>query len=84
MIDVHVTDTDGLELANRLISERSGAKILMYGILYTTTIAHKYLELGVMDCLAKDEEEEEIQKSIECVLNNKKYITPKLFYGLTG
>ncbi|MEP7253315.1 MAG: response regulator [Ginsengibacter sp.] len=84
MIDVHVTDADAIELANSLLEVRRDVKILMYGISHTTSLAHKYLELGIMGCLAKDEEEDEIQKAIESVLNNGKYISPKLFYGLTG
>lgn len=84
MIDVHVTATDAIQLATALLNTRRDAKILMYGISHTTSFAHKYLELGVMGCLAKDEEEDEIQKAIESVLNNQKYISPKLFYGLTG
>ena len=84
MIDVHVTDIDAIELANLVFNVRRDVKILLYGILHTTTLAHKYLEVGIMGCLAKDEEEEEIQKAIENVLNNEKYISPKLFYGLTG
>jgi DNA-binding NarL/FixJ family response regulator len=40
--------------------------------------ARKYLQLGALGFISKDSDALEIRKAITCVMNNRKYISPKL------
>ncbi len=84
MIDINISDKRAVDLINTLVDIRPGLKVLMFGLTNDRALAKRYLDLGVMGCLAIDEQEDEIKKSLETVLNNAKYISPKLFYRQTA
>ncbi len=51
-------------------------KILMFSMNDEEVYARRYLKMGVMGYIKKDEHVDEIKKAITTVLNNKKYISP--------
>ena len=50
-------------------------KILMFSMNDEEVYARRYLKMGVMGYIKKDEHVDEIKKAITTVLNNKKYIS---------
>jgi DNA-binding NarL/FixJ family response regulator len=78
ILDVNMPNTDSFGLVNNILAYKPDAKILMFSINSEEVYAKRYLKMGVMGYLRKDESEAEIKKAITTVLNNKKYISPRL------
>ncbi|HUS03673.1 MAG TPA: response regulator transcription factor [Chitinophagaceae bacterium] len=78
ILDVNMPNTDSLGLVTNILALKPGMKILMFSMNDEEVYAKRYLKMGVMGYVKKDEPEAEIRKAITSVLNNKKYISPRL------
>jgi two-component system, NarL family, invasion response regulator UvrY len=78
ILDVNMPNTDSFVLVSNILALRPGMKILMFSMNQEEVYARRYLKMGVMGYLKKDEHIEEIKKAITIVLSNKKYISTAL------
>ena len=78
ILDVNMPHTDSFMLVSNILALKPGTKILMFSMNDEEVYARRYLKMGVMGYIKKDEHLEEIKKAIITILNNKKYISPGL------
>ena len=78
ILDVNMPNTDSFGLVTNILALKPAMKILMFSMNDEEVYAKRYLKMGVMGYIKKDEPEAEIKKAITTVLSNKKYISPKL------
>ena len=78
ILDVNLPTTDSFVLVSNILALKPGTKILMFSMSDEEIYARRYLKMGVMGYVKKDEHMDEIKKAITTVLNNKKYISPGL------
>jgi two-component system, NarL family, invasion response regulator UvrY len=78
ILDVNMPNTDSFVLVSNILALRPGMKILMFSMNQEEVYARRYLKMGAMGYLKKDEHIEEIKKAITIVLSNKKYISTAL------
>lgn len=78
MLDVNMPNTDSFGLITSILSLKPESKIIMFSMNAEEIYAKRYLKMGVMGYLRKDSPGQQIQKAIETVLNNKKYISDEL------
>ena len=78
ILDITMPNTDSFGLISKILALKPGMKILMFSMSDEEMYARKYLKMGVMGYVKKDEPLDEIKKAITTVLNNKKYISPAL------
>ena len=78
MLDVNMPNTDSFGLVTSILALKSDAKIIMFSMNAEEIYAKRYLKMGVMGYLRKDAPGDGIQKAIETVLNNRRYISDEL------
>lgn len=78
ILDVNMPNTDSFGLVTNILSFKPQTKILMFSMNDEEVYAKRYLKMGVMGYVKKDEPETEIKKAITTILNNKKYVSPRL------
>lgn len=78
ILDVNMPNTDSFGLIENILALRSGLRILMFSMNDEEIYAKRYLKLGAMGYIKKDEGEAEIKKAVLSVLSNKRYVSPKL------
>jgi two-component system invasion response regulator UvrY len=78
ILDVNMPNTDSFVLVNNILALKPEMKILMFSMSDEEVYARRYLKMGVMGYIRKDEHIDEIKKAINTVLNNKKYISQGL------
>lgn len=78
ILDVNMPNTDSLGLVTNILAFKPDSKILMFSMNDEEIFAKRYLKMGVMGYVKKDAPEAEIKKAITTILNNKKYISPRL------
>jgi len=78
ILDVNMPNTDSFGLVSNILALRPEIKILMFSMSAEEVYARRFLKMGVMGYIKKDEHSDEIIKAITTVLNNKKYISPGL------
>ena len=75
ILDVNMPNTDSFSLISNILALQPEMKILMFSMNDEEVYAKRYLKMGVMGYLKKDEPEVEIKKAITTILNNKKYVS---------
>ncbi|HXS55145.1 MAG TPA: response regulator transcription factor [Hanamia sp.] len=78
MLDVNMPNTDSFGLVTSILTLKPGVKIIMFSMNAEEIYAKRYLKMGAMGYLRKDAPGDEIQKAIQTVLNDKKYISEEL------
>jgi two-component system invasion response regulator UvrY len=78
ILDVNMPNTDSFALVSNILALKPEMKILMFSMNDEEVYAKRFLKLGVMGYIKKDENGGEIEKAITTILNNKKYISPGL------
>lgn len=78
MLDINIPDTESVDHVNHLLAIQPGLKILMFGINHEEVNAKRYLKIGLRGFLAKDDSEKQIKTAVKAILENKKYVSPKL------
>ncbi len=82
ILDVNMPNTDSFGLVSNILAYNSKTKILMFSMNSEEMYARRYLKMGAMGYLRKDEPESEIRKAITVILDNKKYVSPALHQKL--
>ncbi len=78
LLDVNMPNTDSFGLVSNILAFKPKINILMFSMNDDRVYAKRYLKMGVKGYIRKDESESEIKKAITTVLNNKKYISPRV------
>jgi DNA-binding NarL/FixJ family response regulator len=78
VMDINMPATDSVNLLKNIFSLQPQLKILILSMSSEEIYARKYLQLGALGFISKDSDALEIRKAITCVMNNRKYISPKL------
>lgn len=78
IMDVNMPNTDSSGTLQTILSFKPETKIIMFSMNSEDVYAKRYLKMGAMGYLRKDASNDEIQKAISTVLNNKRYISPQL------
>lgn len=78
LLDMNMPNTDPVALVSSILALKPRMKIIIFSMYDETIYAAKFLEIGVMGYLQKDESPEEIERAVTLVLNNKKYVSPRL------
>ena len=78
ILDVNMPNTDSFTLVSNMLALKPDLKILMFSMNDEEVYAKRYLKMGVMGYVKKDEHADEIKKAINTVLNSRKYISPGL------
>ena len=75
ILDVNMPRTDSFVLVSNILALKPETKILMFSMNDEEVYARRFLKMGAMGYLKKDEPEVEIKKAITTILNNKKYVS---------
>ncbi len=78
LLNVNVPGIDSVAHVQQLFALQQDLKIILFGINPEEATSTKFLKTGSMGYLAKDDSEKEIKTAVKNILNNKKYISPKL------
>jgi two-component system, NarL family, invasion response regulator UvrY len=70
--------TDSVNLLKNIFSIQPQLKVLILSMSSEEIYAKKYLQLGALGFINKDSDAVEIRKAITSVMNNRKYMSPKL------
>jgi DNA-binding NarL/FixJ family response regulator len=76
--DINMPKMDGLQLCNRLHSEKINTKIIMLSMYEDTKIINEAFKCGANAYLSKNTEKEEIIKAIKKCLSNNEYVNKQL------
>ena len=78
ILDVNMPNTDSLGIVSNILAVKPNTKILMFSMNAEDNYAKRYLKMGAMGYVRKDESEFEIKKAITTILNNNRYISQAL------
>lgn len=78
VMDINMPATDSVNLLKNIFSLQPQLKILILSMSSEEIYARKYLQLGALGFINKESDALEIRKAITSVMNNRKYISPKL------
>ncbi|THU30788.1 response regulator transcription factor [Niastella caeni] len=78
IMDINMPGTDSVNLLKNVFSIQPKLKVLILSMSSEEIYAMKYLQLGAMGFINKDADALEIRKAIVNVMNNKKYLSPRL------
>ncbi|MEP7232695.1 MAG: response regulator [Ginsengibacter sp.] len=78
LLNVNTPGIGSVAHINHLLSLQQDLKIILFGINHEESVSTKLLKTGSMGYLAKGDSEKEIKTAVRNILNNKKYISPKL------
>jgi len=82
ILDVNMPNTDSLGLVSNILAIKPTTKILIFSMNSEDNYAKRYLKMGAMGYIRKDESEFEIKKAISAITNNKRYISASLSHKL--
>jgi DNA-binding NarL/FixJ family response regulator len=83
IMDINMPGTDSVNLLKNIFTRQPQLKVLILSMSSEEVYAKKYLQLGVMGFINKEADTAEIRKAITTVLNNRKYMSPKLLEVIT-
>jgi DNA-binding NarL/FixJ family response regulator len=78
ILDVLMPSTDSLSLLAKIFKLRPAQKILILSVISEDIYARKYLQCGVKGFINKEASSAEVRQAIMNVLNNKKYVSPRV------
>jgi two-component system, NarL family, invasion response regulator UvrY len=78
ILDINMPNTDSFLLVSNILLLKPSLKILMFSMNDEVVYAKRYIKMGAMGYLRKDEPEEEIKRAITTVLDNRKYVSASL------
>ncbi|MGN6803829.1 MAG: response regulator [Ginsengibacter sp.] len=78
VMDVNMPETDSYGTLQTILSLNPSTRVMMFSMNAEEVYAKRYLKMGAMGYLRKDAPNEEIEKAITTVLNNKTYVSPEL------
>lgn len=78
VLDIQIPGGDHFQMIEAVRLRQPGLKILMFSAYDEDIYAVRYLNAGANGYLQKDSDAKEMEIAIKQVLNNEKYISPKL------
>jgi two-component system, NarL family, invasion response regulator UvrY len=78
VMDINMPATDSVNLLKNIFSIQPELKVLILSMSSEEIYAKKYLQLGALGFINKESDDVEIRKAITTVMNNRKYMSPKL------
>lgn len=78
VMDVNMPNTDSFGALQTILTFNPSLKIIMFSMNAEEVYARRYLKMGAMGYIRKDAPNNEIEKAITTVLNNKTYVSPEL------
>jgi DNA-binding NarL/FixJ family response regulator len=78
IMDIAMPGTDSVNLLKNIFMHQPGLKVLVLSMSSEEIYARKYLQLGAMGFINKEADTSEIRQAINSVLNNRKYMSPRL------
>ncbi len=78
VMDVNMPNTDSFGTLQTILTLNPSTRIVMFSMNAEEVYAKRYLKLGAMGYLRKDAPNDEIEKALTTVLNNKTYVSPEL------
>jgi two-component system, NarL family, invasion response regulator UvrY len=78
VMDINMPGTDSVNLLKNIFSIQPELKVLILSMSSEEIYAKKYLQLGALGFINKDSDAMEIRKAITTVMNNRKYMSPKM------
>jgi len=83
IMDINMPGTDSVNLLKNIFTHQPQLKVLILSMSSEEVYAKKYLQLGVMGFINKEADTTEIRRAITTVMNNRKYMSPKLLEVIT-
>jgi two-component system, NarL family, invasion response regulator UvrY len=83
VMDINMPATDSVNLLKNIFSIQPRLKVLILSMSREEIYAMKYLQLGALGFINKESDSLEIRKAISNVMNNRRYVSPKLQEVLT-
>jgi DNA-binding NarL/FixJ family response regulator len=83
IMDISMPGTDSINLIKKIFVRRPTQKVLILTMSSEDIYASKYLRLGVKGFINKEAEAADIRQAITAILNEKRYISPRLREILT-
>ena len=78
IMDVNMPETDSFGTLQTILTFKPETRIIMFSMNAEEVYAKRYLKMGAMGYLRKDSPNEEIERAITTVLNNRTYVSPEL------
>ncbi|OQP65264.1 hypothetical protein A3860_16470 [Niastella vici] len=78
VMDINMPATDSVNLLKNIFSVQPHLKVLILSMSSEEIYAKKYLQLGALGFINKESDAVEIRRAITTVMNNRKYLSPKL------
>lgn len=78
LLDINMPNTDSFSLVSNILAFRPGARILIFSMNDENVYAEKYLKMGAMGYLRKDEPSEIIVNAITRILDNRRFMSDAL------
>ncbi|MDE3183353.1 MAG: response regulator transcription factor [Bacteroidota bacterium] len=78
VMDVNMPNTDSFGTLQTILTFNPSIKVIMFSMNAEEVYAKRYLKMGAMGYIRKDAPNNEIEKAITTVLNNKTYVSPEL------
>jgi len=78
IMDISMPGTDSINLLKKILVRRPELKILILTMSSEDSYATKYMQLGVRGFINKEAGESDIRRAITTILNDKKYVSPRL------
>jgi two-component system, NarL family, invasion response regulator UvrY len=76
--DINMPGTDSVNLLKNIFNIQPQLKVLVITMSNEEIYATKYLQMGALGFINKESDNLEIRKAITTVMNNRKYMSPKL------
>jgi len=83
ILDINMPATDTFTLLKNIFTLRPDQKVLILTMSSEDVFAKRYLQLGVKGFINKEAPPSEIRRAIVSILNNKRYLSPKMRDTLT-
>lgn len=83
LLDINMPDSDTAHLMSWLSSFKPATKVVIFTMSPEKIYGKRYLQLGAKGYLKKSSTQEEIERALKQVMNNKKYISAELAEILT-
>lgn len=78
VMDINMPSTDSVNLLKNIFSVQPHLKVLILSMSSEEIYAKKYLQLGALGFINKESDAVEIRRAITTVMNNRKYLSPRL------
>ena len=78
VMDVNMPNTDSFGTLQTILTISPSLKVIMFSMNAEEVYAKRYLKMGALGYIRKDAPNQEIEKAINTVLDNRTYVSPEL------